>query len=107
MFYVISGFLIRLILSGKYSADLHGRWVFYSTFLISISIAIDRYLVRPVDVWRQRRALAGKFKFAKFADSPDSGQPQVVLQQGRDAGMRHAPGYRPGRTFGHRNDGAG
>jgi peptidoglycan/LPS O-acetylase OafA/YrhL len=31
MFYVISGFLMTLILSGKYSTDLHGRWIFTLT----------------------------------------------------------------------------
>src|ERR1700737_4869134 len=38
MFYVISGFLITLILSGKYSADLHGRWVFYTNRALKIFV---------------------------------------------------------------------
>jgi peptidoglycan/LPS O-acetylase OafA/YrhL len=37
MFYVISGFLITLILSGKYSTDARGRWVFYTNRALKIS----------------------------------------------------------------------
>jgi peptidoglycan/LPS O-acetylase OafA/YrhL len=38
MFYVISGFLITLILSGKYSADPHGRWIFYTNRALKIFV---------------------------------------------------------------------
>jgi peptidoglycan/LPS O-acetylase OafA/YrhL len=38
MFYVISGFLMTLILSGKYSADLHGRWIFYTNRALKIFV---------------------------------------------------------------------
>jgi peptidoglycan/LPS O-acetylase OafA/YrhL len=38
MFYVISGFLITLILSGKYSADPRGRWIFYTNRALKIFV---------------------------------------------------------------------
>ncbi len=38
MFYVISGFLITHILSGKYSADPHGRWIFYTNRAVKIFV---------------------------------------------------------------------
>jgi peptidoglycan/LPS O-acetylase OafA/YrhL len=38
MFYVISGFLITLILSGKYSADARGRWIFYTNRAVKIFV---------------------------------------------------------------------
>ncbi len=38
MFYVISGFLITYILSGKYSADARGRWIFYTNRALKIFV---------------------------------------------------------------------
>jgi peptidoglycan/LPS O-acetylase OafA/YrhL len=38
MFYVISGFLITLILSGKYAADARGRWIFYTNRALKIFV---------------------------------------------------------------------
>lgn len=38
MFYVISGFLISHILSGKYSADARGTWIFYSNRVLKIFV---------------------------------------------------------------------
>ena len=102
VFYIVSGFLIALILSGKYADTREGNWIFYSNRAVKIyvpyltilagtvlvwiviysatggagplaifgspmaytlvavsigsAIAINHLLVRPIDVWRQRRA---------------------------------------------------
>jgi hypothetical protein len=56
-FYIISGFLIALILSGKYANTARGSFVAYAVVAASIGsvIAINHVLVYPLDVWRQRQ----------------------------------------------------
>ncbi len=44
IFYMISGFLIALILSGKYADTPQGNWIFYSNRAVKIYVPISRSL---------------------------------------------------------------
>jgi peptidoglycan/LPS O-acetylase OafA/YrhL len=60
MFYVISGFLITLILSGKYSADARGRWIFYTNRALKIFVPYFAVLAGTIVLSLIAYAVTGK-----------------------------------------------
>jgi peptidoglycan/LPS O-acetylase OafA/YrhL len=59
IFYMISGFLIALILDGKYADSPAGNWVFYSNRAVKIFVPYLAILVVTVAVWSVVYAVAG------------------------------------------------
>ena len=51
VFYIISGFLIALILSGKYADTREGNWIFYSNRAVKIYVPYLAILAVTVLVW--------------------------------------------------------
>ena len=59
IFYMISGFLIALILSGKYADTPQGNWIFYSNRAVKIYVPYLAILAVSVAVWLVARATSG------------------------------------------------
>src|ERR1700752_177753 len=59
-FYIISGFLIALILSGKYADTPHGNWIFYTNRAVKIYVPYLTILAATVTVWLAIYAATGK-----------------------------------------------
>src|ERR1700752_1939218 len=59
-FYIISGFLIALILSGKYADTPQGNWIFYSNRAAKIYVPYLAILAVTVVVWLVVYAASGR-----------------------------------------------
>jgi peptidoglycan/LPS O-acetylase OafA/YrhL len=59
IFYMISGFLIALILSGKYADTPRGNWIFYSNRAIKIFVPYFAILVATICLWLAFHAVTG------------------------------------------------
>lgn len=59
LFYMISGFLIALILSGKYAGTPRGNWIFYSNRALKIYLPYLVILVATVGIWLAVDAATG------------------------------------------------
>jgi peptidoglycan/LPS O-acetylase OafA/YrhL len=60
IFYIISGFLIALILSGKYADTPQGNWIFYTNRAVKIYVPYFAILLGTVGVWLVTYAVVGK-----------------------------------------------
>src|SRR5215475_14938686 len=60
IFYMISGFLIALILSGKYADTAQGNWIFYSNRAVKIYVPYLAILTVTVVVWLVVYATSGR-----------------------------------------------
>ena len=60
IFCMISGFLIALILSGKYADTAQGNWIFYSNRAVKIYLPYLAILAVTTAVWLVVYAASGK-----------------------------------------------
>jgi peptidoglycan/LPS O-acetylase OafA/YrhL len=60
VFYIISGFLIALILSGKYADTPQGNWIFYTNRAVKIYVPYLVIVAVTVAVWLAIYATTGK-----------------------------------------------
>jgi peptidoglycan/LPS O-acetylase OafA/YrhL len=59
IFYMISGFLIALILSGKYADTPQGNWIFYSNRAVKIFVPYLAILLVTIGLWLGFRSVTG------------------------------------------------
>ena len=71
IFYMISGFLIALILSGKYADTPQGNWIFYSNRAVKIYLPYLAILAVTIIVW-----------LVVYAATGNAGPLQVFIDQG-------------------------
>src|SRR5262245_36137963 len=76
VFYIISGFLIALILSGKYADTPQGNWIFYSNRAVKIYVPYLAILAVTVVTW-----------LIVFAASGKAGPFQVFINEGSTMGF--------------------
>src|SRR5215475_163173 len=76
VFYIISGFLIALILSGKYADTPQGNWIFYSNRAVKIYVPYLAILAVTVITW-----------LIVFAASGKAGPFQVFINEGSTMGF--------------------
>jgi peptidoglycan/LPS O-acetylase OafA/YrhL len=60
VFYIISGFLIAVILSGKYADTPQGNWIFYSNRAVKIYVPYLAILAATIVTWLVVFAASGK-----------------------------------------------
>jgi peptidoglycan/LPS O-acetylase OafA/YrhL len=73
IFYMISGFLIALILSGKYADTPQGNWIFYSNRAVKIYVPYFAILGVTVGIWLAIYFATGKAgPLAPFISAPMS-----------------------------------
>ncbi|MCW5704825.1 MAG: acyltransferase family protein [Bradyrhizobium sp.] len=72
LFYMISGFLIALILSGKYADTPQGNWIFYSNRAVKIYLPYLAILVVTVVIW-----------LTAYAATGNAGPLQIFISEGR------------------------
>ena len=82
VFYIISGFLIALILSGKYADTPQGNWIFYSNRAMKIYVPYLAILAVTVVTW-----------LVVFAASGKAGPLQIFINEARQWAL--APGCLP------------
>ena len=76
IFYMISGFLIALILSGKYADTPQGNWIFYSNRAVKIYVPYLAILAVTIIAWLVIYAASGR-----------AGPLQVFINEGSTMGL--------------------